>query len=282
MSENVSLLEKITRLIDSGKLELPVFNEAAVKIQSLVASDDVNAVEIEKLILADQVLVAEVLRAANSPFFGGLSEISTVRNAIVRLGLQQVSRLVLMASHRSEYNAKDLALKKMIQQLWVHASATSMASGWLARRLGFGGDLESQSFLGGLLHDVGKLVILRAIDAIKLSEQGPYDFSTHLVEEILAAAHAPLGYNFLKHWDIPNVYCEIARDHHQVDFDPSNIALVTVRLANNAGAKMGLSLRPNPSMILSVLPEAQCLNANDILLAELEIMMEDSLSPLAR
>src|SRR4029079_19546122 len=107
-----------------------------------------------------------------------------------------------------------------------------------------------------------------------------YDFSTHLVEEILAAAHATLGYNFLKRWDIPNVYCEIARDHHQADFDPSNIALVTVRLANNAGAKMGLSLRPNPSMILSVLPEAQCLNANDILLAELEIMMEDSLSPL--
>jgi HD-like signal output (HDOD) protein len=282
VSENVSLLEKITRLIDSGNLQLPVFNEAAAKVQSLTMSDDVDAHEVEKVILADQVLVAEVLRAANSPFFGGLSEINTVRNAIVRLGLQQVSRLALMASHRSEYNAKDRELKKMIQRLWVHASATSMASGWLARRLGFGTDLESQSFLGGLLHDVGKLVILRAIDEIKITEKGPYDFSTHLVDEILVAAHATLGFNFLKHWDIPSVYCEIARDHHHPEFDPSNIALVTVRLANNAGAKMGLSLRPNPSLILSALPEAQCLNANDILLAELEIMMEDSLFPIGR
>ena len=94
MSENVSLLEKITRLFDSGKLELPVFNEAAAKVQALAMSDDVDAREVEKLILADQVLVAEVLRAANSPFFGGLSEINTIRNAIVRLGLQQVSRLL--------------------------------------------------------------------------------------------------------------------------------------------------------------------------------------------
>jgi hypothetical protein len=63
------------------------------------------------------------------------------------------------------------------------------------------------------------------------------------------------------------------------DFDPTNIPLVSVRLANNVGAKMNVSLSPNPSLILSALPEAQCLNANDILIADLEIMMEDSLSP---
>jgi hypothetical protein len=103
--------------------------------------------------------------------------------------------------------------------------------------------------------------------------------SPQLLDEILATAHTSLGFSFLKHWDIPEVYCEIARDHHATDFDPSKIPLVTVRLANNAGAKMGLSLQPDSAIFLSALPEAQCLNASDILLAELEIMMEDSLSP---
>ena len=279
MSEKVSLLDRIKNLIDSGTLALPVFNEAASKLQSLNASDDVGAADVERLILGDQVLVAEVLRAANSPFFGGLAEINTVRSAIVRLGLRQVCQLALLASHRSEYDARDASLRQMMQQLWSHATATAMAAGWLARRLGFGNQLESESFLGGLLHDVGKLVVLRALDEIKHAGNAPYDLSPPLVAEILASAHPSLGYSFLKRWDIPEIYCEIARNHHSKDFDHSKIPLVAVRLANNAGAKMGISLEPNPSLILSALPEAQCLNANDILLAELEIMMEDCLSP---
>jgi HD-like signal output (HDOD) protein len=278
VTKNISLLAKIQELIDSGKIMLPVFNSVAAKIQALANSDDYGAGDVERVILADQVLVAEVLRAANSSFFGGLAEISTVRNAIIRLGLQQVSQLALLASQRAAYDAKDKTVREMMQRLWVHASATALAAGWLARRLGFGKELESESFLGGLMHDVGKLVILKAVDQIKQEGKEPYDLSPHLLEEIIATTHANLGYQFLKRWDIPDIYCEIARDHHLTDFDSSKIPLVTVRLANNAGSKMGLSLEPNPSLILGGLPEAQCLNANDIMLAELEIMMEDSLA----
>jgi HD-like signal output (HDOD) protein len=169
-------------------------------------------------------------------------------------------------------------MRQMIHKLWAHASATAMAAGWLARRLGFGKQLESESFLGGLLHDVGKLVILRAIDEIKRTGKAQYDLSSHLVNEIMDTAHTDLGYSLLKRWDVPDAYCAITRDHHKEEFDPTNIALVTVRLANCAGSKMGMSLQPNPALILSALPEAQSLNANDILLAELEIMMEDSLA----
>jgi HD-like signal output (HDOD) protein len=279
VSENTSLLDRIQQFIDSGSLILPVFNEVAAKVQSLTVTENTSAAEVERLILKDQVLVAEVLRAANSSFFGGLSEINTVRNAIVRLGLRQVSHLAILAGQRSQYDAQDTSLRPMMHVLWKHASATALAAGWLSRRLGFGDQLESESFVGGLLHDVGKLVILRAIDEIKREGKAPYDLSPALVEEILATAHPFVGFTFLKRWAIPEVYCEIARDHHLKDFDPTNIPLVSVRLANNVGAKMNVSLSPNPSLILSALPEAQCLNANDILIADLEIMMEDSLSP---
>ena len=278
MSGIESLLDRIKHLIDSGTLELPVFNETAAKLQSLNMDEGVDTDEVEKLILADQVLAAEVLRAANSAFFCGLTEIHTVRKAIIRLGVQQVSRLVLLASHRSKYDARDPELRRMAQTLWSHSSATAMAAGWVVRRLGFGNLLEAEAFLGGLLHDVGKLVIIRAIDEIKL-KNAPYDLSAHLMEEILETAHPELGFSFLKHRDVPDVYCEIARDHHLKDFDPTKIALVSVRLANSVAAKVGLSFRPDPSVVPSALPEAQCLNASAILLAELEIMLEDSFVP---
>lgn len=280
MTENASLLDRIEELVDSGKLELPVFNKAAPKLQEWSTSDHVTTEDVEQLILSDQVLVVEVLRAANSPFFGGLSQIHTIRTAIVRLGLRQVAHLALMASHRATYQAKDENLQSMLRLLWTHASATALAAGWLANRLGFGEEIESEAFVGGLLHDVGKLVVLRGIDEIKSKKGNLRDLSAPLIAEILETAHSKIGYRFLRQGDIPEIYCEVARDHHEQDFDPTKIPLVCIRLANSAAAKMALSVQPNPSLILSALPEAKSLSASDILLAELEITMEDSLAPI--
>jgi HD-like signal output (HDOD) protein len=276
------LLDQIQELIDSGNLELPVFDKTAARLQALCSSDDADAEEVEQLILTDQVFVAEILRVANSPFFGGLSSVHTIRNAIVRLGLWQVAHLALMASHRTKFDAKDRTLRQMMQELWAHASVTALAAAWMTRKLGFGKQLESEAFLGGLLHDIGKLVILRAVDQIKLAGKPACDLSVPVIDEILAMAHPSLGASFLKRWDIPELYCEIARDHHLKEFDPGKTALVAVRLANNAAAKMGLGLQQDPSIILSVLPEALSLNASEILMAELEIMLEDTLSPAIR
>ena len=279
MNENVLLLDEVLELIDSGSLELPVFDKAAARLQALCSSDDVDAEEVEQLILSDQVLVAEILRAANSPFFGGPSPIHTIRIAIVRLGLWQVAHLALMASHCTKFDAKDPTLRRMMRELWGHASATALGAGWILRKLGFGKQFESEAFLGGLLHDIGKLVILRALDQIKLAGGAPADLPMPLIYETLAMAHPLLGANFLKRWDVPELYCEVARDHHSSEFDPNKSVLLAVRLADNAAAKMGLSLQPNPSVILSTLPEALSLNASEILIAELEIMLEDTLSP---
>ena len=110
------------------------------------------------------------------------------------------------------------------------------------KRLGFGEDIESEAFVGGLLHDVGKLVVLRAIDEIKGKKDNLRDLSAPLIDEILETAHSKIGYRFLRQGDIPEIYCEVARDHHEQDFDPTKIPLVCIRLANSAAAKMALSV----------------------------------------
>ncbi len=275
MEESVSLLDRINQLIDSGRLELRTINTIAARLLAMAADEEFDIAEAEDLILGDQVLAAEILRAANSAFYGGLATVTTIRSAIVRLGIPQVSRLVFLVSERSKYRAKDPDLHRKLQMLWHHAGATATAAHWLARRLNLR-NLEDLVFLGGLLHDVGQLVILRALDEIKLAD-GPFDVSSNLVQEVLRTAHAELGYNLLKLWNIPDVYCRMARDHHAEELDTSDTALVMVRLANMATAQLGVSLHPDPTLVLGDLPEAQCLGASDILLAELEIMLEDAL-----
>ena len=90
--------------------------------------------------------------------------------------------------------------------------------------------------------------------------------------------HTSLGYNLLKSWNIPEVYCRIARDHHSEEYDPNDTSLILVRLANEACAKMAVGLRQEQGIVLAATPEAVSLKASDIMLAELEVMLEDHIS----
>lgn len=279
ISESRSILARINKMIESDKLNLPVFERIALRMRELTADKNCDIVEVERLITSDQSLSAEVLRAANSPFYGGLSTICTIQNAIVRLGMNQVTRLVCLASQYSQYKARDPQLAGMLKEIWRHSSTTAMAAQWLAKRLRVE-EIEEECFLGGLLHDIGQLLILRAIDEINIIE-GRLVVTTPLIREVLHAAHAQLGHNLLRRWNIPKTYCQIALLHHDEDFDVTDLILVIVRLANEASRKLGAGLDPDPSIVLSSTPEAHVLKVSDVLIAELEVMLEDHIGQAA-
>jgi HD-like signal output (HDOD) protein len=276
MQQNASLLDRIIQLIDSGGLQFPVYNPIALKLQDAITTKNEDIAEIEKLIMSDQIAAEEVLQAANSPFFCGLSPVRTIRNAIMRLGTQQMRRLVVLVGERAKYTAQDPMLHAMLLKLWPHASTTALASQWLSKRLRSTG-IEEICFLGGLLHDIGKLVILRAADEIKKSEKDKSLFSLQAVDNLIQSAHCELGYRLLLSWNIPEIYCQIARDHHTEDLS-EDLPLAIVRLANEGSRRLGLGLDPNPGQILSAMPEANMLQVSEKLLSELEVMIEEHLS----
>jgi HD-like signal output (HDOD) protein len=275
MQENGALLTRIIKLIDSGRLNLPVYNPIALKLQQAIANKNEDIVEIEQLILSDQAAAAEVLRAANSPFFCGLSPVRTIRNAIVRLGTQQMRRLVILVFERAKYQAHHPDLQGMLLELWGHASTTALGSQWLSKRLRSTG-IEEICFLGGLLHDIGKLIILRAIDEIRKSDGDSRPIFKETLYELLQEAHCELGHRLLTSWNVPQVYCQIARDHHAEDLS-GDLPLAIVRLANGGSRKLGLGLDPNPSLVLSETPEAGLLKVDETLLDELRAMLEEHL-----
>jgi HD-like signal output (HDOD) protein len=275
MPQDGSLLDRIIQLIDSGSLKLPVYDPVALKLQEAIANKTEDIQEIEQLIMSDQAAAAEVLRAANSPFFCGLSPVRTIRNAIVRLGTQQMRRLVILVSERAKYKAHHPDLQRMLIELWRHASTTALASQWLSKRLRSTG-IEEICFIGGLLHDIGKLIILRAVDEIRESEGDTSPLSRDILDNILHTAHCGLGYRLLMSWSVPPIYCQIARDHHS-DGLSEDLPLAIVRLANEGSRKLGLGLDPNPSAKLSKIPEARMLQVGEKLLSELESMIEEHL-----
>lgn len=273
MSDDLSLLDQALAFAEKRQITLPVFSDVALKVQNASREERYDISEIERAIESDPALVAEVLRAANSAFFGGLSEVSSIRAAVLRLGLQRVANLVFLATEKSRYNARRPEIADLMRDLWHHASACALAAEWISRKVRFPQHGETV-FIGALVHDIGKLFLLRVLDDMA-GEPEYAAVSPELIREMLDNAHAEVGHRLLVSWHLPEVFQTIVRDHHVDVPDPANIPLQIVRLANHACNKVGIGLRPQPELVLSAVREAATLGMSEIAIAELEIILED-------
>ncbi|MDD2273636.1 MAG: HDOD domain-containing protein [Desulfuromonadaceae bacterium] len=269
------LIELIKEHLQGDLQGLPVFNSVAVKLQQMLVRRDFKMEEVIEMISEDQSLASQVLRVANSSYYAGLSSIATIKDAIVRLGAQEVANMVMMASQYELYRSENEFLNSSMQKLWIHSLACATGAKWLAKKASYT-NLATESFMGGLLHDIGQLALLKVLDDIHRNKETKAAFSETLIKEILERMHEEVGYNLLKSWSLPEAYCSVAINHHKEDFDGNDILLVIVRLSDQACKKVGKSLHPDDSLSLVSSPEVQFLGLKEMALAELEIVIEDS------
>jgi HD-like signal output (HDOD) protein len=275
VSGSTSFIEIVKSYLSSDKVQLPVFNQIALKIQQEIVNQEPNFFKVEQLITNDQALTSEVLKVANSSFYRGFQEITSVKNAIVRLGGKEVSNIVTLVTHENHFHSKDQFLNKIMRSLWRHSVGCAIGSHWLAQRYGMPG-AKHESFFAGLLHDVGKLLVLKVADNLMTQNELSVQVSDALLNEAMDALHTDLGYLLMKHWNIPDKYSEIARQHHSVDFDSKDILLIIVRLADKACNKLGIGLKVDPTMALTATLEANELRLTEVDLANFEIYLEDT------
>jgi hypothetical protein len=98
------------------------------------------------------------------------------------------------------------------------------------------------------------------------------------LNEILLETHCQLGYNLLQKWNVPEIYCQIARDHHSDHLSPEDLPLTIVRLANNGSRKLGLGMDPKSELNLEATMEANLLGIGEVLLSELQSMLEEHIA----
>ena len=275
MADPRSFVDIINSQLNSDKAQLPIFNKTALRIQNEIAKMEPNVRLIEKLIVSDQTLTGEVLKVSNSPFFKGLQKITTIHQAVVRLGINEVSNITTLVTHKNHFRSADPVLNDIMRNLWRHSVGCAIGSHWLAGHFGLQG-VKHESFFAGLLHDVGKLHILKIADNLKKNNDADMLISDALLYEAMDSLHADCGFALMRQWNLPERYCEIAREHHSDEFDPKNLLLVLVRMANMACIKLGIGLSHEPSLVLTATPESEVLRLSEIDLANLEIFLEDT------
>lgn len=194
------------------RFELPTLPGAQARALSLLASRDVDFAEVSHLVETDPALTAAMLRAANSAASAPVSPISTVKQALVRIGSDQTRHIVSAAVMGSTFTGLQRAGLDA-RELWRHVVACAL----LADATAWGGVSGSAAFTGGLLHDLGRLAMAhqmpaRYAEVVRLIHEGLEPAWAE--SRVLGLDHMEAGVAVAHAWQIPDEVTEAIADHH--------------------------------------------------------------------
>ncbi len=270
----IPLAEIIREMISADRVHLPFLPSLAEQVPACLAAGGPDSKRFWSLVSRDPALLCSLFRAANSSFYAGLQKTVSIEEAVTRLGSGKAAQVVEQACQEGRSCRQGPLLPRYLPNLWRHAQGCAVGARWLAIRCGYQ-RLSEQAYLAGMLHDIGKYLLLATLEELALSGGDGIKLADSLVAEVLATMHIEQGVHLLKKWNLAETYLDVVADHHTDDLDPRNIMVALVKLANKGCRKLGLSLDRSPELVLPTTGEAQLLGLDEIALAEFEIMLED-------
>lgn len=218
-----------------------------ITINNLVlklGDDRVSAREIADIIEYDEAIAATLLRAANSAMFGGRIRVERIGDAVARLGIDQLLSIAL-GSHFKRLSVPVEFYDLSQDDLWLHAAVASLAAKEIISVCPRAG-IPALAAVAALTHDIGKLIIVRHVDAdVSQILEIERDRGISFVEaerDLLGFDHAEVGAAVAEKWAFPDDVRHAIEFHHQVPaIDPSPM-LDTVVLANAVAKTLGVGL----------------------------------------
>ncbi|MGE4292872.1 MAG: HDOD domain-containing protein [Desulfovibrio sp.] len=224
----------------------------------LLGDPDVDMGELSRIIELDPGLTGNLLRLANSAYFGATRSISSVREAVVRLGAVNLKKLLTTAGLTPVANQEIKGYGLSPGMLLKHSITVAVSAEELAAQLGL--QPPEHTFTSGLLSDIGKIVLgtFLAVDAdpiLHLAHEKGLTFE-RAEEEVLGINHAEVGALLLDYWELPESIVQVVRwKYDPLGFDGRDLALDLVHVAD-ALAKMsgiglgvdGLNYRPSDAV----------------------------------
>lgn len=225
-------IEAINKRLYSEDFQLPVLPGMLMQLISLMEDERTTVQDMVKLIMTDQVLISRILKVANSAFYAASGQVDSIHYAIVRLGMREVLNIVTGIQVLSMQN-RDIPQEKL-QTILDGALQTAFLASGLARHLRV--DPE-EAFLGGLLLDLGKTVILSVAKDFNIDEG--------LLDELMHSRHAEIGALIAKKWNYPESIQNLIRYHHNRNFGGIvNKMVALLQLADLAVQCTGKNLDP--------------------------------------
>lgn len=253
---------RVMELIGKGEINLPTMPQIIFAIQDEMKKEGAGVPELARLIEQDPAISSKLIGVANSVYYRGTQECSLVEDAIARLGLEATKQFVYLVGNKNLYSAKNRLYDETTRGLYLHALACAAASQSLAEQLHLP-DAHNY-FTLGLLHDIGKLLVLQVLAEMTGKMRG-IDLTLSL--EIMNELHNKAGYMLLSNWSFPPLYAAVALNHEDLstETEPAKEFLV-VYIANLVSRELGYTVRTEPSPDLLNTKEARLMKLNKAIL----------------
>ncbi len=234
-------IEEIVAKVD----ELPSLPHVVVQVMKLTEDPDSTAFDINEVINQDQNMTAQVLRMANSIYYGYSRRIATVTDAIVLIGFNAV-RSIVMAASVSKFLKQELSGYVMGEgELWRHSQCAAVFARMLAKKKKFRS--VELAYTATLLHDIGKLVLnsyvgesYQEVLTVVNEEKVPFNEAE---ENIFGFNHAAVGGRVAEKWNLPEDLVDAISFHHHPEESLKNPELTAiVHLADAMTLQMGMGL----------------------------------------
>lgn len=235
----------------------------AARAFQLASDPKATLVDFVKVIESDEALSARIIRIANSVYFRRGEEAKDIEKAVANVGLNELRCLISANMLRSLLQGK----QQVREQIWANAVATGICCRLLCRSTEIP---EGEAFLCGLLHDVGKLLMIRRSSndyekVLKLVSSGSQTF-IEAEDSVFDLNHVEVGKWISEQWHFPQAAVRAITFHHnQWPKDPeakgkgcSNAMLVKACdiLAHAAGIGHAISFRAFANIAREEIPKA--------------------------
>lgn len=232
---NTAQLQKRQDVLDAiGRMsEVPVMSEGTTRLMQLSRQnpDDVRVPEFEEVLQMDPALVFKVLRIANSPFYGLKQEVTTIRQAIMTIGIQDLLKMALVTALTEGLKCKQSCKEINDREFLRHNVAVAAASRAAAAFANTGGLLRAEVGLAGLLHDLGKNLFIRYYTAeydACIAQAKAEGVPLHEAEErVFGISHDEVGGQLAAEWKLPVFLSKSIGCHHHVEQCPDQFRGLT-------------------------------------------------------
>lgn len=235
------------------KVKLPPMKSTVLRLMELLRDPDVMTMTLAETVRYDPILATRVLRLANSALYSLRRPVTTIQKALDAIGTRSLYDLVMLDAMADGFGT-EIRNSVLIKSIWEHSVAVGLLSRELIRMLKLQGGEEA--FVCGLLHDIGKILMLRAdVERFEsLLEQKSEHGMLQWEEEIYGFNHTEVGAYVANKWRLPDAVCSVIMNHHHPAKSSQSVVMANVVNAADLIANIhgyGLRLEEETALLVS-------------------------------
>jgi putative nucleotidyltransferase with HDIG domain len=218
------VVEELNRKIDDDEFPVIEIPGNVMKAMEILNKSDFEYNEVANLIMHSPAMTGEFIKTFNSALFFRGETISDLKVGLPRLGKENIKAMLYMYSSKMSFS-KDVLFNSLAKDIVDHCYAVALIASHLGQIYYPSPD---EAFLAGLLHDIGKLGILRALnETYELPEEIDFEMTEEVFDDIFPGLHERAGGFLAKNWKIDNEVIFAIERHHDFlerDFNPEDQA----------------------------------------------------------